>query len=450
MRLTFFGAAHEVTGSCYLLEAAGRRILIDCGLFQGSDWSEGRNRDALPFSPSTIDAVLVTHAHLDHTGRIPKLVRKGFSGRIFMTQGTKELARIVWEDAFEVMDYEHRKFQAPLIFDMADIATAYAQSHGVDYYGDVEVAPGIVATWKDAGHIFGSGFITVVAEGRRLIFSGDVGNLEMPILRDTDQLGSADVLCLESTYGDRRHETREERYDVFLSLVAEGAARGGTIMVPAFSIERTQELLYALHNLSSHEESWPRIPMFLDSPMAIDALAIYKQHHEYYDREAARLYLTGEDFFSFPQLRLTRTREESKIINGVRGPKLIIAGAGMMNGGRILHHAHRYLSDPNSTLIIIGYQAQGTLGRRLYEGAETVTIFGDTVPVRCVIKAIGGFSAHADQNKLVSWVRAAKHLPGRVYCTHGEPAAATALAHRLRDELAVKAFVPNYGDVVTI
>lgn len=450
MHLTFHGAAHEVTGSCYLLEIEDKKILVDCGMFQGSDFNEGRNHDPFPFAPSDIDAVLVTHAHVDHTGRIPKLVKDGFRGKIFITKATADLAQIIWNDAANIMQYDARKFQSPILFDTVDIAHVVNQCVGVDYYKENEIISGVTAVWKDAGHIFGAGFIEVTAEGKRVIFSGDIGNRDMPILRDTDRLGAADVLLCESTYGDRAHETREERRHMLVSVITDGIRRGGTIMVPAFSIERTQELIYELHIMREEEKILPKIPIFLDSPMAIDALAVYKKYPEYYDRDAARRHMVGEDFLQFPGLVVTRTPEESKKINRVPGPKMVIAGAGMMNGGRILHHAYRYLSEADSTLLIIGYQAQGTLGRRLYEGAEEVKIFGEKITVRCAIKAIGGLSAHADQEKLVNWIRGAEKVPEKIYCTHGEAAAATALAHRLRDDLKIPTFVPTAGERVEI
>ncbi len=449
MFLTFYGAAHEVTGSCFLLETNGARLLIDFGMFQGSDFNEGKNHDKLPFDPKTIDAVLVTHAHLDHTGRIPRLVREGFTGKIFLTEATGELARLVWEDAYHIMLYNNQKFQSPILYNEEDIKRAVDQCQGVPYRKEVEIARMVTAVFKDAGHIFGSSFIEITAEGKTIAFSGDLGNSNVPILQETDQLGRADVLLVESTYGDRLHEGRKESRELLLSLMKEGVARGGTIMVPAFSIERIQEMLYDLYHMSE-AGLLPRIPIFLDSPLAINAMAVYKKYPEYYDVEAKELFQAGEDFFQFPNLTLTLSREESKSINNVMGPKMIIAGAGMMTGGRILHHAYRYLSDPKSTLIITGYQAEHTLGRRLYEGAETVQVFRDTIPVRCTIKAIGGLSAHADQEKLVSWVRGAEALPKKIYCIHGEPTSSTALAHRFRDELAVPSFIPEAGERVEI
>lgn len=450
MKLTFYGAAHEVTGSCHLLEAAGKKILVDCGMFQGSDFNEGRNFDPFPFDPRSIDAVLVTHAHIDHTGRVPKLAKEGFRGRVYMTKATVEFTQLVWTDAYHIMEYEHRKFQAPLLYDHADIAEAHGRCHGVNYGERVEIAPGVHAVFKDAGHIFGAAFIEISAEGKTVAFSGDIGNVDAPILRDTEKLGAVDVLVTESTYGDRLHEDVMTRRSVILQMLKDGHRRGGAIMVPAFSIERTQEFLFELHKLSEHDRTLPPMPIFLDSPLAIDATKVFKRYPEYYDAEAAKLYMTGDDFLSFPELRVTYTAQESKKINQVPGPKMIIAGAGMMNGGRIQHHAIRYLPDPNSTLIIVGYQANGTPGRRIYEGAKTVRMLREEVTVRCTVKAIGALSAHGDQAKMLSWIGGASVLPKEVYCVHGEPHAATELAHRLRDTYGMKTFVPAAGESAEI
>ena len=449
MRLVFCGASREVTGSCYLLEAAGKKILMDCGLFQGSRFAEEKNFDPFPFAPGEIDALLVTHAHLDHVGRIPKLIKEGFRGSVYLTKGTRELARLVLEDAYQVMEYEHRKFSAPLLYDEADVVAATERFVGVDYHEALEIGA-VEAVFKDAGHIFGASFIEVAAEGKRIGFSGDIGNVDVPILKDTERLGELDVLLCESTYGDRVHEGKETRRQIILDLLDEGYRRGGTIMVPAFSIERTQEFLYELHKLHEHESALPKFPIFLDSPLAIDATDVFKRFPEYYDREAAREISSGDDFLDFPQLRATYTREESKTINEAPNPKMVIAGAGMMNGGRILHHAIRYLPDPKSMLIIVGYQAEGTLGRRLYEGANFVQIFGERIPVRCAVKAIGALSAHGDQKKLLDWVGSGETVPKKVYCVHGEPHAATELAHRLRDRYALEAVIPEYGDTVEV
>lgn len=451
MKLTFCGASHEVTGSCYLLETEGQKIVIDCGMFQGSDFSEGKNYDAFPFDSKEVKAVLVTHAHLDHVGRLPKLVKEGFGGKIYGTKGTLELAALVLADAWHVMSYENQKFGTPLLYSEQDMANAIALFHGVDYHETIEVIPGVKATLYDAGHILGAAFIALELEGKKIGFSGDIGNVNVPILKDTEALPALDVLMVESTYGDRIHEDKETRQEIISRLITEAAKRGGTIMIPAFSIERTQEFLYELHKLHEHEHALPDMPIFLDSPLAIEATEVFKKHREYYDTEAAKEIMLGDDFLNFPQLQVTRTRDDSKKINSVPGPKMVIAGAGMMNGGRIVHHAMRYLSDPKSTLIIVGYQSVGTLGRKLYEGATKVKIHGEDIPVRCTIKAIGGLSAHADQKKLLEWVGSGPAgAPQKVFCIHGEDHAATELAHRLRDKYQIETYVPEYGESVEI
>lgn len=452
MKITFCGAAHEVTGSCHLLEIQGKKILIDCGMFQGSNFNEGKNFDAFPFNPGDLDAVLITHAHLDHVGRLPKLVKDGFVHKtIYLTKGTKDLTELVLQDAAEIMAYDHRKFQAPMLYESADIAATMELCQDVDYHAPVDLGDGITAVWKDAGHIFGSAFIEIEIENKKIIFSGDIGNVNEPIVRDTENLSpGVNLLVCESTYGDRLHENIEARQKLILKLFQEAYKKGGTLMIPSFSIERTQEFLYDLNHLSEIEKVLPPMPIFLDSPMAIDAVKIYEKYPEYYDREANELHRSGDDFLTFKQLKMTYTREESKEINGVRGPKVIIAGAGMMNGGRILHHAFRYLSDPASTLLIIGYQAQGTLGRKLYEGAKRVKIFGEDIRVACTVKAIGALSAHGDQKKLLEWIGSGATLPREVYFVHGEPHASTELAHRVRDKFGVETFVAEMGETIEI
>lgn len=450
MHIQFCGANRGVTGSCHLFDTSKHKILVDCGMFQGSNFSEGKNFDSFPFDPKSISAVIVTHAHLDHIGRIPKLVREGFSGYIYMTKATAELAELIWYDAYDVMKYDNEKFGYPVLFEREDIAKAKSLCRGVNYKEQLEIFDGVHAVWKDAGHIFGAAFVEVTAQGKKIGFSGDVGNDGVPILRDTEQLGDVDLLLCESTYGDRLHEDVDTRRSIVLNLVSDAVHKGGTIMVPAFSLERTQELLYELNRLSEYEKTLPNIPIFVDSPLAIDATKVYEKYPEYYDKEAAELHTNGDNFFEFPNLQFTYTKEQSKRINHVPGPKMVIAGAGMMNGGRILHHASRYLSDPNSTLVIVGYQAEGTLGRRLYEGAKHVKVMNEEIDVHCTVKAIGALSAHGDQKKLLNWVGGAQKLPKEIYCVHGEPVAATEFAHRLKDNFGVDAFVPEYCETVEI
>jgi len=451
MHIKFCGADRGVTGSCHLLQTEKYKVLVDCGMFQGGNFNQGKNHDDFPFNASEIDVLLVTHGHLDHVGRIPKLIKDGFQGKIWMTKATCEFAYLIWVDAWHIMKENHKRYGSPILFDETDIATAQQFCEGIEYDKEIEVMPGVKAVWKDAGHIFGSAFIEVTADGKKIAFSGDIGNEGVPILKDTDKLSSdIDVLLCESTYGDRIHETPDVRREVILKLIKEGVAKGGTIMVPAFSLERTQEFLYELNKLAEYDKKLPDMPIFLDSPLAIHATAVYKKYPKYYDEEAMRLHLVGDDFLDFPNLQMTETKEESKKINHVPGPKMIIAGSGMMNGGRIIHHAFRYVPDPNSTLIIVGYQAKGTLGRKLYEGHKEVKIFKQDVKVNCTVKAIGALSAHGDQVKLLDWVGSGGNVPKKIFCVHGEEHAAVELSHRLRDKYKVETFVPEEEEEVEI
>jgi metallo-beta-lactamase family protein len=450
MEITFFGAAHGVTGSCHLVDTGKQRILFDCGMFQGSNFNEGKNNDDFPFDPKSIDILLVSHAHIDHTGRVPKLVRDGFTGKIYMTKATQEFAKLIWDDAHHIMTYDNKKFGSPILYNEVDITDTLHKITGVDYRETVELAEGVTAVFKDAGHIFGSAFIELTVNGKTIAFSGDIGNNNVPILRETDQLGNIDILLCETTYGDRVHENERTRKEMLLDVITQGVKRGGAIMMPSFSLERTQEIVYLLDELFVKDKTLPDIPIYVDSPLAIRAFPVYKKYTEYYDTQACEKFMKGNDFLDFERLTLTMTREESMKINHVPNPKLIIAGAGMMNGGRILHHAKRYLSDPNATLIIVGYQAKNTLGRKLYEGAEMVMIHKEKIHVKAKILAIGALSAHGDQKKLLSWIRNAEKQPEKVYCVHGDPHASTTFAHKLRDDMGLKAFVPEEGEMVEI
>lgn len=450
MNIKFCGAAGEVTGSCHLLKTQDLNILVDCGMFQGGEYNEEKNFDAFPFNPADIDIMLLTHAHLDHVGRIPKLVKEGFSGTILTTRGTIPLTRIVLEDAARIMKWNNEKYDNPILFTENDVSTAMGQFQGIEYNEEVNLGSGAVAIWHDAGHILGSAFIEVRVDGKTIVFSGDIGNEDAPILKDTAPLPSCDILVTESTYGDRIHEQRDESDTKLYGLIKSAAERGGAIMMPAFSIERSQELLYRLHEFEEGDPDFPHMPFYMDSPMAIRVLDVFKEFPSYYDQEATAHYKKGEDFLDFPGLELTYETNDSKAINEVQNPKLIIAGAGMMNGGRILHHALRYLPDPNSTLIIIGYQAHGSLGRRLYDGAKSVKIFGSEVEVNATVRAIGGLSAHGDQHKLMQWIGSAPEKPKQVFCVHGEENAATTLAHLIRDTYGAECFVPQLAEEVSL
>ncbi len=329
MRLTFCGAAKEVTGSCLLIEAAGAKVLVDCGLFQGNGEAHGHNIAPFPFNPRELDAVILTHAHIDHIGRFPKLVKEGFSGRAFVTRPTRLLNKLMWHDAAHVMKDDARRGGRRPLYANADVAASFSCLHGVEYGMKVRIKPGFDFRLREAGHIFGSSFVEIETEGKRLVASGDIGNDHVPILRQTEPITvKADVLILESTYGDRHHENPDERVRRLQSAVIEAESNGGTLLIPAFSLERTQEILYELNGLVESGQV-PRLPIFLDSPLAIKVLPVYHEFPQYYNSEAKEL-AERDDFFDFPGLQITRRPEDSRRIDSVQGPKVIIAGSGMM------------------------------------------------------------------------------------------------------------------------
>ncbi len=451
MQLAFYGAAGEVTGSCNMITTGNKKFLVDCGMFQGNQFNEDKNRDPFLFNPAGLSGVVVTHAHLDHVGRLPLLVKNGYEGKFYATPPTVELTELILDDALQIMLYNQRHFGAPVLYDSTDIAKVMERFKAVDYYEKFPLTPEVTVTFYDAGHIFGSAYVEIEAEGKRVVFSGDIGNINVPILRDTDTLpGGVDVLVCESTYGDRLHETAFRRQEILENLITSAIGRGGALMIPSFSLERTQELIYDLNDLVDRKHLLPRVPIFLDSPLAIKATKVYLKYPQYYDTEATSLFKSGDELFQFPGLVMTETKEESKKINQTPGAKIIIAGAGMMNGGRIVHHAMRYLSDERNTLLIVGYQAQNTLGRKILNGQSPVEIMGEKIPVRCHVKAIGALSAHGDQNKLLDWIGGGTSVPKQVLLTHGEPAAAEALAKRLAGDLGVQAVPASFGMKVKV
>ncbi len=449
MKISFHGATREVTGSCYLIQTDETRILVDCGMFQGGAFCEAKNAKAFDFDPSTIDAVVITHAHLDHTGRLPRLVKEGFKGPIYLTPPTGDLAKLVLKDAYQIMMEDFKREYRPPLYQEEHIEQTLNQFKHLDYSRSVTIAD-LSFRLRDAGHIFGSAFVEITERGGgKATFSGDLGNENVPILRPTAQLAETDVVIMESTYGNRVHEDESTRTTKLKSVVEKTIKQKGVLIIPAFAIERTQQILYELNHLVEKRIITP-IDVYLDSPMAIGATQVIKAYPQYYDPEALQLVSHGDDMFDFPGLHICQTRDQSKAINEAAWPKIIISGSGMMNGGRILHHLVRYLSNPKSTLLIIGYQSPSTLGHRLYRGDKSVQVMGERVDVRATVTSIGAYSAHADQNKLVSWIASAAHKPSHVYCTHGEEGAAAALATRLQQEVGINADVPRYGDIITV
>lgn len=453
--LTFCSGTRSVTGANYLLETEHSKILVDCGLIQGTRHTEKQNYEKFPYDASQIDAVFITHAHIDHTGRLPKLVKDGFHGKIYMTRPTRDFSEIMLEDSQGLMAYEAKREKKKPLYTKQDVLKTFDFIEGVDYDKKIQITPDIKVRFRDAGHVLGSAIIEIfINAGReiRVVFSGDIGNPPVPLLKPTTFIKEADYVVMESTYGDRQHESIDKRKNLLEDVIEDTIARGGTLMIPAFAIERTQELLYELNSLVENHRV-PEAPVFIDSPLAIRATEIYKKYPEYFNKEAIYLIESGDKIFQFPRLKLSLTTEESKAINDVPPPKIIIAGSGMSTGGRILHHERRYLRDPNSTILFIGYQVVGSLGRRILDGAQEVKIFGETLPVKCEVRAIGGYSAHADQDKLRAWVKHIKE--GRrelkkVFVVQGEEGPALALVQLLRDHLGIDATAPMLGERVEL
>jgi len=435
MKLSFHGGAREVTGACYLVESGNAKLLVDCGLFQGSRECEELNFQPFQFDPSAVDALLVTHAHVDHVGRIPKLVRAGFSGAIYSTPATRELAELLLEDALHLAERRNEEW-----YDSSDLQRAMALWKEVPYRRRIGVGDAAFQ-FRNAGHILGSAFAEVWAEGKHLLFTGDLGNIPSVLLPPPEVVRDAEYLIIESTYGNRSHEPPEERILKLERAAEDIAARRGVLVIPAFATERTQDILFLLNEML-HFKRIPEMPVFVDSPLAIRATAVYERHTEQYKDEIRSLYLAHPHLFQFKKLRFTQSVEESKQINEVPPPKIIIAGSGMMQGGRILHHLRRNLSDPHSILVVVGYQAGGSLGRRLLDGEKVVKILGEELSVAAEIRKINGFSAHADNPQLFSFVESARDALKRVFVVQGEEAQALHLAQEVKDRLGVQADVP--------
>jgi metallo-beta-lactamase family protein len=465
MDIVFHGAAGEVTGSCHLVEVAGKRVLLDCGMVQGDRKADERNAADFPFDPKSIDVLVLSHAHIDHTGRVPLLVKRGFSGPIYTHPATIDLAAIMLADSANIaaIDAEHdnrhlqpgQKPSVPL-YTQDDVDAATKSMRPIEYGAPTEILPGVRLTLRDAGHILGSATVEIDADEhadqpgatRKLVFSGDLGPDNTPILCDPAPVSAADLVVMESTYGDRLHRSHVDTAAELASIFAAAHRDGGNVVIPSFAVGRTQELLYIF---AEHFDEWGlgRFRMFLDSPMAIRVTAAYDRHENLFDAEAKKLWITRPQPLLLPNLTLTADGEASRRINAIHDHAVIIAGSGMCTGGRIRHHLRHNLANPAAHIVFVGYQANGTLGRIIVEGAKHVRLFGDDIPVRAHVHTVGGLSAHADKDGLSAWYgRIAGHPP--VCLVHGEDPGRSKLAAELKDKWGTQVTLPMPGTRVAV
>jgi metallo-beta-lactamase family protein len=448
LRLTFASGAGTVTGANFLLEGNGKKFLIDCGLVQGEKVADEVNWTPFTYNPAEIDILFVTHAHVDHIGRIPKLMNDGFKGKIISTIPTKDIAPLMMEDTAHLLAHDKDHHLAE-VYSPENIKAAMAVWEGVEYHQVINVDHGFQFSFKDSGHILGSGMIEVMYNGKKILFTGDLGNSPSPLLCDTEVVDDADYLIMESVYGDRNHEDRTIRKEKLAKVINDNYKRGGTLMIPVFSLERTQELLFEMNEMAENNII-PRMPAFLDSPLAIKLTRVYKQNEKYFNEEAKKIIAGGDDIFNFPGLKLTEETDQSKAILTVPNPKIIMAGSGMSNGGRIIHHEKNYLPDGSNTILLIGYQSLGTLGRYIEEGMKKLHIQGQEIPLRAHVEKIGGYSGHKDSDHLVEFVEPMAKRLKKVFTVMGEPKAALFLAQKLTDNLGVKTETPTAGDVIIL
>jgi metallo-beta-lactamase family protein len=464
-RLRFLGAARNVTGSRHLLEVDGTQILVDCGLYQERQFAS-RNWDPFDVPPAKIHAVLLTHAHLDHCGLLPKLVKEGFKGRIYCTAATADIAKIILLDAAKIQEEDaaykkkrHKKEgragphnDVPL-YTVADAQACTPLFAPVSYGQDVQVAPGIHATFSEAGHVLGSSFINVNVqqngETRDVLFSGDVGRTHRPIIRDPDAVKDGDYVLVESTYGDRLHEDRMDIKTAIAKAINTAKEAGGNLIVPSFALERSQELLYFISELL-RENAIPHLTVFLDSPMASAITKVFRRHPELYDAQMRRTVQKRESPFDFPGMTYTETTNESKAINAIKGTIIVIAGSGMCTAGRIKHHLVNNITRPESTIMFVGYQAVGTLGRRIVDGDPEVRILGRNYPVKARVVQIRGFSAHADRDELLQWLSSLPKPPRKLFVIHGEAESAQSFGQYVHEKTGWDVLVPDYREEVIL
>jgi metallo-beta-lactamase family protein len=464
MEISFYGAAQMVTGSCYLIETGTKRFIVDCGMFQGNKEIRAQNRQPFRFNPGELDFMLLTHAHIDHSGLIPKLCKEGFRSPIYATKATVDLCRITLPDSGHIQELEaewrsRKNIRRGLpaekaVYTAADALAALEYFKAVDYRIEFEPVPGIRVRFSDAGHILGSAIIEIwvreeAGTTTKLVFSGDLGQQNQPIIQDPTLIDAADYLLVESTYGNRLHEADQDKVQLLKKIILESIGSRGNLIIPSFAIGRTQDLLYHLRNLLL-EGQIPSVPVYIDSPMAVSTTEIYRNNPGYYDEPTLQMLKSGHSPFEFPELHFIRTAADSKKLNETAQGAIIIAASGMCEAGRILHHLKHNLWRPEAHVLFVGYQAEGTLGRRLLEGAKVVKIFGEEVDVQAQVHSIGGFSAHADQKGLIAWLQGFGQKPRTVFVVHGEVVAQQEFAALVKRSLGVETQIPSLGERFTL
>lgn len=465
MKLSFYGAAEMVTGSCFLLETDKHKILIDCGMFQGDADSDDLNRNVFDFEPSKIDFLLLTHAHIDHSGRIPLLVKRGFKGKILATKATSELCSIMLPDSGFIQEMEvewinRKRLRAgkPLVeslYTVADAENSLKYFEPINYDDIIEVNEEIEVRYRDAGHILGSAIIELWAKEKdekiKFVFSGDLGNKDIPIMKNPSLIDEADYLVMETTYGNRFHKETKNTMLLLLDIITHTIEKGGNIVIPSFAVGRTQEILYMLNMLKESKFSKIKsIPVYVDSPLAINATNIFKNNQNLFDDDTKALIRSGDDPFEFPNLIFTKTADESKAINFHEGSSIIVSASGMCDAGRIKHHLKHNLWRGNSSVVFVGYQAKGTLGRRILEGEKRVKIFGEDIHINCNIYSLNGLSGHADKNGLLDWFSTFDKKPVKVFLTHGEEEPLREFSQALQEKFDTKVEIASIGQTVEI
>ncbi|MGI6348112.1 MAG: MBL fold metallo-hydrolase [Patescibacteria group bacterium] len=451
MKISFHGASREVTGSCILVETRKSKFLLDCGMFQGEDYVNNRNLDDFSFAPEEINFVLLTHAHIDHCGRLPKLYKHGFSGKIYSTAATRDLAALMLEDSAKIIYSEARDMGREPFYSEDDAREVMKLFHELPYGEEIIISNDVRVRLRNAGHILGSCFFEIwVKEGseeKKIIYSGDLGNSPARIIKDIEYADGADIVIIESTYAGVLHESRDKGLETIRRTIIDCVKRKGTLMIPIFALEKVQEILYELNDLVENRKI-PYVPIYLDSPLAIKATEIYKDYEDLYDKTSLDLIASGDELFEFPGLEFTLLSEDSKKINHVAPPKVVLAGGGMCNGGRITYHLKFNLEDKNSQVMLVAYQVPGSLGRKLLTGHKSVLIDNMKYDVKAKVSVINSYSAHADHDALVKWLnkmRAPK--PKYVFLVHGEEKSCYLIAEEVRKKIKTKALIPDFGQV---